>query len=259
MIEAGVFNATSREHFETYGYARLGCMLKRTELEALKQRINEIMLGEVVYKNMLFQLDSEDGEYSNAPAASLGHKGATLAYRKIMGLELDPVFLRYMQHPLFREITEYYIGNEVSIYRAMFMNKPADKGTELPWHQDVGWGWGVDTDPTITIWTALDPATVSNGCMQIVPGSHKHGTINKQHWLPEEKIADYVKPDEVKYLEAEAGEVILLHNLLLHRSGINRSSTPRRAFAIAYMEGATRMRDTGELFPMIFGESALKA
>ena len=86
MAENGVFNSTFREHFEIYGYARLGCILKRTELDALKQRINEIMLGEVGYNNMLFQLDSEDGEYSNAPAASLGHKGATLAYRKIIRL-----------------------------------------------------------------------------------------------------------------------------------------------------------------------------
>jgi len=259
MTEDSVFSSSSREHFERYGYARLGCILKPDELDTLKLRINEIMLGEVKYNDMLFQLDSEDGEYGHAPVASLGHKGATLAYRKIMGLEVDPVFLKYMQHPLFRVITEYYIGDEVSIYRAMFMNKPAERGTELPWHQDVGWGWGVDTDPTITVWTALDTATIANGCMQIIPGSHKHGTINKQHWLPEEKTADYVDPNRVKYLEAKAGEVILLHNLLLHRSGTNSSAMPRRAFSIAFMEGATRMRDTGALFPLIFGESALKA
>ncbi|MAN23608.1 MAG: phytanoyl-CoA dioxygenase [Gemmatimonadetes bacterium] len=258
MIENNIFNASSREHFEMYGFVRLGCVLKEIELQKLKQRINEIMLGEVKYANMLFQLDSENGEYGNAPAPSLGHESRTLAYRKIMGLEQDPIFLKYMQHPVFRAITKYYIGNEVSIYRAMFMNKPADRGTELPWHQDVGWGWGVDTDPTITIWTALDPATVANGCMQIIPGSHKHGVINKHHWLPEEKAADYVKLSEVEYLEAQSGEVILLHNLLLHRSGTNPSKTPRRAFSIAYMEGATKMRETGESFPMVFGESALR-
>jgi len=45
----------------------------------------------------------------------------------------------------------------------MFMNKPAIKG----WHQDVGAGWGISTNPTITVWTALDDATVQTGCMQI--------------------------------------------------------------------------------------------
>ena len=42
----------------------------------------------------------------------------------------------------------------------MFMNKPANKGTELPWHQDVGVGWGLTSNPTTTVWTALYEATV---------------------------------------------------------------------------------------------------
>ena len=94
MIENKIFNASSREHFEMYGFVRLGCVLKEIELQKLKQRINEIMLGEVKYANMLFQLDSENGEYGNAPAPSLGHESRTLAYRKIMGLEQDPIFLK---------------------------------------------------------------------------------------------------------------------------------------------------------------------
>ncbi|RYG64459.1 phytanoyl-CoA dioxygenase, partial [bacterium] len=41
-------------------------------------------------------------------------------------------------------------------------------------------------------------------------------------------------------LEARAGEVLLLHNLLWHRSGVNATGRPRRAFSICYMSAETR-------------------
>ena len=137
------------------------------------------------------------------------------------------------------------------------MNKPAEKGTILPWHQDVGVGWGVDYNPTTTVWTAIDPATVANGCMQVVPGSHKHGVITEGHFPSEEQLAEYAPPGAEIDLEAEAGEAILLNNLLLHRSGTNPTGQSRRAFSIAYMDGASRSVRTGESYPMIFGAEAL--
>ena len=78
-------------------------------------------------------------------------------------LEQDPLFLSYIQHPLIRQIASRYIGENVSIFRAMFMNKPAESGTVLPWHQDIGVGWGIDTNPIITVWMSLDTATVASG------------------------------------------------------------------------------------------------
>jgi hypothetical protein len=120
------------------GYLRLGKLISDEELAALQQRIDDIMLGNVFYENMMFQLDSKTGVRTDNPRASVGHKGSTLKYRKIQDLERDPLFLTYMQYPLFREITHHYIGEDVSIFRAMFMNKPAHRGTVLPWHQDVG-------------------------------------------------------------------------------------------------------------------------
>ena len=244
-------------HFEEHGYVRLGKVLDDAELAELQQRIDEIMLGEIPYSEMEFQLDGEDADYAKMPTVSPGHKGTTLQYRKIMGLEQDPVYLAYMQHPLFRQITRRYIGEDVSIFRAMFMNKPAEKGTILPWHQDVGVGWGVGYNPTITVWTALDPAMVANGCMQIVPGSHKRGVITERHFPSAEQLAECAPPGTEIDLEAEAGEAILLNNLLLHRSGINPTGQSRRAFSIAYMDGATRSVRTGDGYPMIFGAEAL--
>ena len=139
------------------------------------------------------------------------------------------------------------------------MNKPAERGTELPWHQDIGHGWGLDKNPFITVWTALDNATVENGCMQIVPGSNNLGILNESHYTSEEDQIKYTKGEDVIDLETEAGEAILLHNFLLHRSGINPTGLPRRAFSVAYMDATTRKKSTDETFPVIFGGNALKS
>ena len=121
----------------------------------------------------------------------------------------------------------------------------------------MGIGWRIDTNPIVTVWTALDDATTATGCMQIVPGSNKHGIINERHFLPAEQEPQYTPPEAVIDLEAEAGEAILLHNFLLHRSGPNSTASARRAFSVTYMDSKTRSRETGQTFPMVFGTQAL--
>jgi phytanoyl-CoA hydroxylase len=243
------------EQYEREGYLILGRLLDASDLKALQQRIDEIMLGraELDYDRLMMQLDSPDGRYENAGPQSRGWKGATLAYRKIQELEHDPLFLAYMERPCFRDICRRVYGPETPIasFRAMFMNKPAHQGTLLPWHQDR---WThLDRDPQITVWTALDPATVANGCVQIIPGSHKRGLINPSHpsaFLTEAQTERHTRDADIHYLELEAGEVALLHNWLLHRSDTNTTPLSRRAFSVCYMDGRTETCNGETYFPL---------
>jgi ectoine hydroxylase-related dioxygenase (phytanoyl-CoA dioxygenase family) len=134
----------------------------------------------------------------------------------------------------------------------MFMNKPARKGTFLPWHQDR---WrDLDRDPLITLWTALDPATTANGCVQIIPASHRLGLINPDHaygFLTPQLAAKYCPPEKAVHLELGAGESVLLHNWLLHASDVNKTEIPRRAFSVCYMDAATKSAG-GETFTRVF-------
>lgn len=244
------------QQYERDGYLRLGRVLDDADLAALSRRIDAIMLGEAAidYDRMLMQLDSSTGNYGEMPPQSKGHKGATLAYRKIQDLEMDPLFLAYMQRPLFRSICARVYGEETPIasFRAMFMNKPARRGTLLPWHQDR-WS-SLDRDPLNTVWTALDPATIANGCVQVIPGSHHGGVINPSHssaFVTEEQAAEHAPEEKAVYLELAAGEVVLLHNWLLHRSDVNRTDIPRRAFSVSYMDARTRDQGGGT-FPRVF-------
>lgn len=242
--------------YEREGSLHLGQVLSDADLAALQGRIDEIMLGtaQVPYDRMLMQLDSASGKYDDVGEQSNGFKGATLSYRKIQDLELDPLYMAYVQRPLFREICEHVYGRGTAIasFRAMFMNKPARQGTFLPWHQDR-WS-NLDRDPLITIWTALDPATVENGCVQVVPGTHKAGVMNPAHgsgFLTPEQTAERTASGNIKFLELKAGEAVLLHNWLLHSSDVNKTDHPRRAFSVCYMDARTRTT-SGAGFRVVF-------
>jgi phytanoyl-CoA hydroxylase len=169
------------ERFHRDGYVRLGRLLVGDDVHHLQDRINSIMLGEadVDYDRLMMQLDPTSG--GDLEEQTLGFKGPSLAYRKIEGLEIDELFRGWAQHPVAAKICRriYGEGVPVATFRSMFMNKPAEAGTPLPWHQDR-WAW-LDRDPLVTVYTALDAATEANGCVHIIAGS-QHSLVNP--WDP---------------------------------------------------------------------------
>lgn len=223
------------------GYLKLGRTLDDNELEGLRTRIDEIMLGRVDTSRLDMQLDP-GGEYRMLPTER-GCRRPTVRYRKIQGLENDPRFRTFMRKPLFRTLCERIYGAhiDITLFRAMFMNKPAHGGTHLPWHQDAGAQWGLDRDPVATVWTALDPATRANGCVKVVPGTHHLGLLSKYGHVIDETLQERLcTPEKTVYLELKAGESVLLHNWLLHASEVNSTDAPRRAFSVCYLDGRTR-------------------
>ena len=246
--------------FDTHGYVRLGAATTPTELSDLRERIDAIMLGTapIDISVLDMQLDSSNGQYGSLPGGGRGSRGATLNYRKIQRLEFDPLFREYMEKPIFQEICEQCYGEEtpISCFRAMFMNKPANRGTLLPWHQDA-WS-NLDRQPIVTIWTALDPATIDNGCVEVVPGTHKLGLVNPAHasgFLNDEQVEKYCTNVPTEFIELEAGESVLLHNWLMHRSDTNKTSISRRAFSVCYLDGRTVTSDDTSFTPMTWSSA----
>lgn len=239
------------QRFEEDGFLPLGRVLTDGELDALRSRTDDIMLGraDVAYDDLLMQLDG-------SPAQTNGWKGATLGYRKIQGLEVDRLFGAYLARPEYRAVCRRVYGPvAVSCYRAMLMNKPATGGTVLGWHQDR---WThLDRDPLLTIWTALDPSKVTTGAVRIVPGSHRRGVLNPDDpsgFLTDDQVAAHCGTADFQPLEVGAGEAVLLHNWLLHSSPTNASPEPRRAFSVCYMDARTTHRDTGDRYPTVWSD-----
>ncbi|PCJ57499.1 MAG: phytanoyl-CoA dioxygenase [Planctomycetota bacterium] len=257
----GLSTNVSRLQWNEYqenGFVKLGRTLDENELSQLQNRIDDYMMGSITNNELMMQLDVGGNDYgamgSTKFGQSKGFKESTLSYRKIEKLEQDPLFFAFMRKEIFRDICFKTYGNiDISSYRAMFMNKPKDLGTVLPWHQDGGGSWGLSHDPRVTIWTALDHATTDNGCVQVIPGSHHLGLLNEMgHLITDEQRKNYCDESKVKYLELEAGESMILNNMLLHRSGVNNGNSSRRAFSTCYMDGSTTQINSGKRFPLLF-------
>jgi polysaccharide pyruvyl transferase WcaK-like protein len=253
----GVLTDAWWDAFSREGFMRLGPLLTSGEVEALRRRADDLAGGVVVNEHVLLQLDT-GGAYEELPEAADRLDGDARLYRKIQGLETDDEFWPLVSHPLSLEVCARMYGPHapLSIFRAMVMNKPAGQGTTLPWHQDGGDVWKLDRDPLVTIWVALDDATCANGCMEVVPGSHRAGLVSAQgSTLSDANAAIHCPPDRIMALEVPAGHGVFLHNWLIHRSGVNPSATPRRAFTACYMDGRTTSTLTGSRFPIVHGSA----
>lgn len=242
--------------YDEQGFLPLGRLLSADEVAALCDRADDLALGRLVNPAVQMQRDT-GGRYEDLPEAVDRFDDATLRYRKIQGLEHDDRYARLLAHPVVRAVTARQYGPHapVSLFRAMVMNKPAGQGTVLPWHQDGGDVWSLDRDPLVTVWVALDEATAANGCVQVVPGTHRLGLLSREGSnITAAAAAEHCPPERVHDLEVPAGHGVLIHNWLLHRSGVNPTPGPRRAFTTCLMDGRTRSTLTGRLFPLLDSE-----
>lgn len=156
----------------------------------------------------------------------------------------DDVFREYLRLPVFEDFTTSVCGPDVAIVRAMFFAKPKEGGKTIDWHQDREGPNNLPQlrpgDDNVTIWTALDPCLPSSGPLQVIRGSHKVGAVPfgptsaEEPTLTPEQQLQYAPEEERVELHMEAGEVVLLHNMLLHKSDLNSSGQPRRAFSTWY-------------------------
>ena len=227
-------------HFRAHGYARLGPVLSAAGQQQLATRSVEIMTGERRYAEMFFQHDSGTGRYADLSYGK-GWIGASLEYRKLERLELDDVFRAWIENTLFERIARTVLGNSISLYRAALWNKAAHAGTELPWHQDDGSFWGIDRSPCLQIWTAIDPAPTESGCIELLPRSHLHGLASPQGGTVQaDRLQALNANEQAIKVPVAAGEALLIHNHVWHRSGRNSSEKPRRALGISFLDGATQ-------------------
>ena len=231
------------QHYRVHGWARLGKVADEATLVALRGRADAIMMGRVTYEGLFFQHDSGTGKYEDL-AYGEGWKGPSLEYRKVEKLEKDPLYWAWLSNDVFRRVVKRVYGDKsVALYRAFLMNKHAGGGSNLPWHQDGGKFWGLDKDPVLQIWTTLDDAPVAGGCLEVVDGSHAAGLATELGGVvPTDHVLRADADARALLLPAFAGEVILLHNHLWHRSGRSQTGQPRRALSVCYMDADTQCR-----------------
>ena len=153
-------------------------------------------------------------------------------FRKVGGMTaLSDAFGDLMRHPRILDPLHAICGPEVHLYRDVVMMKAARHGREKPWHQDSVY-WPYRPMQLVSALTALDDATPENGCLQVIPGSHKQEI---QHYGGELRIE--LTPEQqanTHFVPMRAGDTLLFHSLLLHASQPNRSNNHRRLAIVSY-------------------------
>ena len=130
--EGGVYTDEHHAQFEEVGYLQLGQLIPADKLAALSDRLREVMLDQAPYPipaSMTFQVD-EGGNYTRSHMKP--YAGPTLDYRRIEGLDADPLVAAFMHDPLLAQIYSRYYGELAYGKKVVLMNKPVGKSTPLP-------------------------------------------------------------------------------------------------------------------------------
>jgi hypothetical protein len=140
--------------------------------------------------------------------------------------------------PLILDRVEQLLGPDLLLWAWFAWYKEPRTGKRIPWHQDASY-WPIEPKKNVTAWVALDATDADNGCLRIIPGTHRqlinHVRVDDQvSWF--EQGADPAAIDERHALDLalRPGEFVLFNEGTLHGSEPNRSNRARIAFSLRY-------------------------
>jgi len=136
---------------------------------------------------------------------------------------------------------EEILKDEAYHYHSKMILKDAKVGGAWAWHQDYGYWYqnGVLSPNLCSVMIAVDQATIENGCMQVIKGSHKLGRINHilsgdQAGADMERVEEAKKRLDLVHVTMEPGDALFFHSNTLHASDANESDHPRWAMICCY-------------------------
>ena len=202
--------------YRDQGYLKLGRIFSQAELNALREHVD----------GMIAALPPEKRpEEMDVPHFT------------------DPWLFRYLSDPRVLDVIEDLIGPDIVLWSSHFIAKPRGNGRAVPWHTDGAY-WGKVLQPmqVVTLWLAVDESTRENGCMRVIPGSHRHGRVygHRKDSRPDLALDlvledGQLDPNSARDVVLEAGQFSLHDVYLVHGSNPNRSTRRRAGVAIRFM------------------------
>ncbi|HEY3330786.1 MAG TPA: phytanoyl-CoA dioxygenase family protein [Capsulimonadaceae bacterium] len=145
-------------------------------------------------------------------------------------------------------VDSIHIWHDQALFKPPFGNPTA-------WHLDNPY-WSFNSRDSISIWVALDDATLGNGCMWYLPGTHKLARFDNVGIGSNMRDLFKVYPEwrniEPVAVPAKAGTVVLHNGLTAHGAGANMTDRPRRAMTCAYMPGGTTFNGQLNVLPQAY-------
>ncbi len=137
------------------------------------------------------------------------------------------------------DVAAQIVGPDVALFTSYVISKRPDDGLAVDWHQDAAF-FPIEPMDTFTLWLAVDDSDVENGCMRVIPGSHREEAVllhkvdlNSGTTLP--MSLDNLDLTDAKDVQLRAGEYSVHDPWILHGSNPNRSSRRRCGITLKYI------------------------
>jgi phytanoyl-CoA hydroxylase len=228
--------------FQENGYLPPRPLLSADEVAELRERCYAIIEGKAEGKPLLNRELYRD-------------ERGWIVIQVVNAWEADRKFYELLFHPQLAEAVAKLMGTDtVRVWHDQIQYKPPKRGGPTIWHQDYPYWPSLEPPDLLSAWIALDDADVENGCMHVVPRSHrwgayKGGTIGSdpQTWGPAHDPSFVPEGETVEIVPCPvpAGWVMFHHCLTWHGTPPNLSERPRPAIAIHFMPGYTRYAPRG--------------
>lgn len=149
----------------------------------------------------------------------------------------DAAFTRAITHPRMVEVLTEILGPDVLLHHSKMLVKPPGTGAPFPMHQDHPYFPHAEHS-LVAASVHLDDADLENGCLHVMPGSHRDGPMQHEGAF---QLSDSEFPlEDGTPIPAKAGDVIFFNYLTVHGSGVNGSDRIRRNVLFQYRSGADR-------------------
>ncbi|MDP7334464.1 MAG: phytanoyl-CoA dioxygenase family protein [SAR324 cluster bacterium] len=227
--------------YRTNGFVNGGPLISESSADELAQSIDK-----VIHRNDL----------SNSPKPDILRNLSSTEEQPIWQIvniwKASSLFAKLLEISELKEMAETLTGkHHFRLWHDQVQYKPKEIGGRLHWHQDLPlWPVMHLGGTQITAWIALDHVGTHNGCMFMVPGSHRYEDQNswlqthEGKWELESHFNFNGIPPQVM-CPVQKGHVHFHHSLTWHSSGLNRSGLPRRAIAIHLMAPDTLYNSSG--------------
>jgi ectoine hydroxylase-related dioxygenase (phytanoyl-CoA dioxygenase family) len=171
--------------------------------------------------------------------AGIDSPGSTAALPQLLNpSRYEPALKKTLFHANAHAVARQLLGPAAELVFEHAMMKPARNGGETPWHQDEAFYPKYTDYQSITIWMPLQPVDARNGCMELIPGSHRNRLLNHRSINDDPRIhgleAEGADASLAVRCPLEAGGATVHHFRTLHHAGPNLSEGPRRAYALGF-------------------------
>ncbi|MFD8725753.1 phytanoyl-CoA dioxygenase family protein [Streptomyces sp. NPDC059629] len=166
----------------------------------------------------------------------------------------DAFWVRLISDSRLTDIAEFFLGPDVACFTAHYICKPPFNGQPVLWHQDGAY-WKLQPMEALTVWLAVDRSSTENGCLRMIPGSHRiplrtpslrTDTENMLYSMTDEDLVqEWIDKAGIVDIELNPGDVSIHHPHLLHCSEANTSPKRRCGLDIGYISTSTGINSDG--------------